>query len=124
MERAEGRGGARLRGVARALAEIADPLFIQSVLDAKSALDRFGGELFVGTDRRKFNSQGQEISRGVGDFETVAYVFHWNSRTQIGTEIEEPAQTREEVVAEVDASPNGEAEHSDAEEAVESAAGS
>jgi hypothetical protein len=117
---AEAHGSDESHALARALAETADPLFIQSVIDAKAALDRFGGELFIGTDRRKFNRDGEEINQGVGDFETVGYAFHWNSRTQIG-KVEE---SREEVVAEVEAAPNGEGDHETAEEVVESAAGS
>ena len=84
--------------LALALAATCDPEFLESLLHAKSALDRFGGELFIGTDRRKFNSSGEEITGGIGDFETIGYAFHWNSRTQVGRVEEAAPEVVEEVV--------------------------
>ena len=118
----EAHGSEESHALARALAEISDPLFLESVLHAKSALDRFGGEFYIGAFRLKFDREGNPIKRGNGDFETVAYACHWNSRNTAGEQ--EPSRSREEVVAEVETEPNGEGDSEAAQEAVASAADS
>jgi hypothetical protein len=80
------RGGVAAHGdedavrLGHALAQISDADFIQSVIDAKTLLDRVGGQVFIGAPRQKFDRDGNAISEGAGEYVTVAYFFNYSSR--------------------------------------------
>jgi hypothetical protein len=66
--------------LANALAEIADPEFLESVLQAKAALDRFGGQVFLVAKRDPLDPEGNVVTPDRGAWETWAYVFHYTEK--------------------------------------------
>lgn len=88
-----------------ALAQIVDPVLAESILHHLSALDEFGGELYIGANRQP-QSDGKHL--------TVGYLVGYNSKAQIkdapdeddvayGTEAApEYADLRDEMEAEVE----------------------
>lgn len=68
------------QGLAVALAQVADAEFIQSIIDLKAALDRFGGHAYIASYRRKFDADGEPIESGPGQYHTLAYAFHYSNQ--------------------------------------------
>lgn len=85
-----GEGSQRAHQLAQLLAEVADAEFIQSIINAKTAADQFGGQMFVAAKREKFDAEGHPTT-SVGTFETVGYVFHFGHKvTAIHNAVPEP----------------------------------
>lgn len=65
-----------------ALANTADGDFIESLVQAKAALDRFGGVVTIAAYREKIDANGDRVGEdGVGTHETLGYLFtydHYN----------------------------------------------
>ena len=98
--------------VALAIAQIADSETLRSFLDTLTALDRFGGELYIGAYRKKFDAQGNIVEPDeVGEYETVGYAWHYEhvaKRTaQMTGAEEEPSVSLASPVALGDESQNG-----------------
>lgn len=76
---------------ALALSAVAGPEFIRAVIDLKCAMDRFGGEAYIGCYRDKFQRQIVETEDGefedlvkvgskeTGEWMTLGFVCHYES---------------------------------------------
>lgn len=70
--------------IAAALATISGPEFLRAILDYKACMDRFGGELYIGTYRQKYREDADgELTRVTpdqpGDWHTLGFAFHFES---------------------------------------------
>jgi hypothetical protein len=77
-------GEARAQNLAAALAQKCDPEFLEAVLHMKSALDEFGGQVFIAAARDHFNDQGAVVPVSQpGRWTTYGYLFHYGDKPQI-----------------------------------------
>lgn len=65
--------------MAIALANTADGDFIESIVQAKAALDRFGGSVTIAAYREKLDANGERVPESaVGTHETLGYLFQYD----------------------------------------------
>lgn len=85
----EGEGSERSQQLGMALAMIADPRLLEHLIHHIGALQEFGGEVYIGTDRMRIDGEGRPVDSG-GSFETVAYVVGYNKTSRIRGQEREP----------------------------------
>lgn len=81
---------------ATALAQIADADFIESVVQAKSLLDRVGGEFTIAAYREKLDGEGRPAQDRPGTYETLGYRFYYDHHSKLTHSPAEPNAKREE----------------------------
>lgn len=85
---------------ALALAQIADEETIRSFIDSLVALERFGGELYVGAYRKKFDAHGQIVEPDeVGEYETVGLAWHYEHVAKLTRGMTETSEESEASVS-------------------------
>lgn len=83
--------------LASALAEIADAEFIESIIHAKSMLDRIGGTIRIGAYRDRFSAQGEKVGPDEpGTFQTLGYLYHYEHYNKLTNGPDEPNAKLEE----------------------------
>lgn len=76
---------------ATALLNTADGDFIESVVHAKSLLDRVGGSVTISAYREKLNAQGDRVEHDqIGTYETLGYLVQWDSHFKSPSAPDEP----------------------------------
>ena len=111
--RTEEEGSQRAQQLGLALAALCDEEFLEALIHHKSALDDFGGDLYIGANRVKYDAEGRRMEKGdtgPGTFVTTGYIFHYGSKSRVKqlateeevAEVPEPPQAEEE-----EPSPNG-----------------
>jgi hypothetical protein len=85
----EGEGSERSQQLGMVLSMLCDPRLLEHLIHHIGALQEFGGELYIGTDRMRVNSHGEHVTHG-GSFETVAYVIGYNKTSRIKGQEREP----------------------------------
>lgn len=90
----DGEGSQESQAYALALAQIAGPDVIESLVHHFSALHEFGGELYIGTRREEVNKGARANPQGRV---TVAYVVGYTEKSRIKDNTEEPEETIEDV---------------------------
>lgn len=86
-------GSQRSNELAVALAQVADPEFIEAVIHLKSMLDRIGGQAYVVAFRNKYNPRTGEVitdPEAPGRHETEGYVFHYEHIARLSGQDKEP----------------------------------
>lgn len=69
---------------AGALAAISDAEFLESLIHAKAALDRFGGQVTLAALREKRDAYGNEVEHDeVGTHATLGYVFRYEAHSDL-----------------------------------------
>lgn len=78
-------GTARTLELATALAQMADPDFLEKVIHLKSMLDSIGGQVYIAAYRDKFDGQGNKLEdhKQPGDYATIGYLFHYDHIAKI-----------------------------------------
>lgn len=84
-------GSERALALAAALAQVCDARFLETLLHHKTALDEFGGQLYIAAARHKFDSEGKPADHSEpGAYETVGYVWHYGHKAQLRGQVTEP----------------------------------
>lgn len=90
QESVMGEGSDAAQYKAQVLAGISDVEFLDAMIRVKAALDAFGGKVFIGADRIRFDRDGKVVSHNEpGQYATTAYVFHFDHEPMKGVP-EEP----------------------------------
>ena len=77
---------------ATALLNTADGDFIESIVHAKSLLDRVGGSVTISAYREKLDAQGERVGHDqVGTYETLGYLVQWDSHVKFPNAPDEAA---------------------------------
>lgn len=104
-----GEGSERSSALALALAQVADPDLLESILHSLGALHEYGGEITIGAKRDRFDLTGEEpvmVTNG-GTFLTWAYLVGYNSKARIKGQEVEPDLAYEQQPAPEPAAPEG-----------------
>lgn len=84
-------GTEECRAKAIVLSEIVDEEFLDHLVAHVSALNEFGGEVYISAARQKFNEAGQPVDHSeVGAYETFGYVLHYGHRSRLRGQRAEP----------------------------------
>jgi hypothetical protein len=88
----EAEGSERSQQLALSLAAECDPEFLETLLHYKSALDEFGGQIYIAAARDKFDTEGNNVEHNEprGSFETWGYVCHYGHKAQLKGQETEP----------------------------------
>jgi hypothetical protein len=82
---------------AAVLGEIADAEFIDTIIKIKTFLDSFGGQVWIGAQRLRFDRSGQRVSHNQpGQYTTTAYITKF-TKDPVKGEPEEPEVTFKDV---------------------------
>jgi hypothetical protein len=91
-------GSERSQQLALALAQIADPELLEALVHSVGALHEFGGEVYIGAARNRFQADGERLVRVEqgGSFLTYGHVIAYNTRARIKGQPVEPDQGYEQ----------------------------
>src|SRR5690349_20712563 len=72
------------------LASVASERQLEALISHFSALNEWGGEMFVSAVREKFDPDGRRVEhRDPGEYLTVGYVMHYGHRSSIKGQVHE-----------------------------------
>lgn len=94
----EAEGVERSQELALALAQTADPEFIEAIIHLKSMLDRIGGQVYIAAYRNKYDPNTGAVledPRAPGRHETDGYAFHYEHIAKLTNAPREPDQAVE-----------------------------
>jgi hypothetical protein len=88
----QGEGSERSQALAIALAQIADPELLEALVHHIAALHEFGGEVYIGAARDRFEVQGERLVKVTdgGSFLTFGHVIAYNKKARIKGQQSEP----------------------------------